>query len=339
MNVTPFGSKRFAEISTIVPVYNESENIVELFGRIKLVLEKVSDDWEIIFVDDGSVDQSVETIKGLRRSDQRVKLIDFSRNFGKEVALSAGLRYSTGKAAILIDCDLQHPPEVIEKMVQKWKEGAEIVFGVRDSRDDESFLKRTFTVVFYSILEKIASIKNCQKIGDFCLLDRKVVDTLNSLLESNRFFKGLINWVGYRQDYVNYAVAKRRLGRSKYNFFKLWNFAIEGITSFSSLPLKVWTYIGIVISLLSITYAIIIIARTFYFGIDVPGYASLIVSILFLGGVQIFSIGVVGEYIGRIYTEVKGRPLYIIRGLYGCSDDMDRANESKTKKAYGDATN
>jgi glycosyltransferase involved in cell wall biosynthesis len=278
--------------------------------------------WELIFVNDGSSDNSLAEALALYEQHAEVNVVDLSRNFGKEIALSAGLDYSTGDAVVEIDADLEHPPEVIVDLVEKWREGFQIVFAKRKSRNAEPVLKRVSARIYYRIFGWLSNIENHDKLGDFCLLDRRVVDKLKEFPEHSRFMKGLVAWTGFRQGFVTYELGSRTSGESKWNYWRLWNFALEGITSFSSLPLKLWTYVGGFIAFLAFLYTVIIVTRTIIFGIDVPGYASLLSVVLFLGGVQLIGLGVLGEYIGRIFTEVKNRPLYLVQEAYG----FDREN-------------
>lgn len=320
MNISP----KVPKISLVVPIYNEAANIAPFYERASKVLDGLTTQWEIICVNDGSRDDSISFLVSLHQQDPRIKVVDLSRNFGKEVALSAGINYISGDAIITIDADLQHPPEVITEMVKKWHEGYEIVFATRRSRKAESWLKRNTSKVFYWLLGWLTDIPSHNKIGDFCLLDRRVVEALKQFPEHNRFMKGLFAWVGFKQNFVMYDMHERNSGTTKWNYWRLWNFAIEGITSFSTVPLQVWTYMGFYIALLSLIYATVIAVRTLALGIDVPGYASLMVSILFIGGVQLISLGIIGEYIGRIYKEVKGRPLYLVRKLYGIDANIKK---------------
>ncbi|GBD39761.1 putative glycosyltransferase [bacterium HR37] len=306
-----------AKISLVVPMYNEAENVSPFYESVSRVLNDIGLPWEMICVNDGSRDNTLTYLIALHQRDPRVKVVDFSRNFGKEVALSAGIDYATGDAVVTIDADLQHPPDVIKELISKWYDGCDIVFAVRRTRKVEGLFKRITTRIFYRVLGWLANIPNHDKIGDFCLLDKRVLEVLRKLPEHNRFMKGLFAWVGFKQDFVVYDLNTRKRGATKWSYWRLWNFALEGITSFSTIPLRMWTYIGFAIALVSFLYAAFIIVHTLVLGIDVPGYASLIVSILFMGGIQLISLGIIGEYIGRIYNEVKERPLYIVREAYG----------------------
>lgn len=301
------------KLSLIVPVFNEEEAIDIFYNSVKKDIFLSSNDIEIIFIDDGSKDRTFEIIKRLESQDKNVKALSFMRNFGKEAALTAGLAYSTGDAVIPIDVDLQHPIEVIPELVKKWQEGADVVLAKSTTRYTDGFLKRKTTEWFYSFHNKISKPAIEENAGDFRLMSRDVVDSLNKLPERNRFMKGLFAWVGGNVAIVEYTQNARSAGVSKFNGWKLWNLALEGITSFSTIPLRIWTYIGIAVAGVSFLYGAWMIFETLAFGNPVRGYPSILVSILFLGGVQLIGIGVLGEYIGRIYIEVKQRPLYVLR--------------------------
>ncbi|NJK63009.1 MAG: glycosyltransferase family 2 protein [Synechococcaceae cyanobacterium SM2_3_1] len=304
-------------ISVVLPCFNEAENLDVLFQRLIPVLESLGTEFEIICVNDGSRDK---TLSELLRYHQRwpvIKVLDLSRNFGKEIALSAGIDAASGDAVIPIDADLQDPPELIQEMVAKWREGFDVVYAVRRTRQGESWLKRMTADWFYQVIDRLSRVPIPRNTGDFRLMDRRVVAAVKQMRERTRFMKGIFAWVGYRQAAIYYDRSPRYQGHSKWNYWRLWNLALEGITSFSSLPLRIWSYIGVFISFLAFLYACVLITRTLLFGVDVPGYASLVVIILFLGGIQLISLGIIGEYIGRIFEEVKARPLYLIRQQYG----------------------
>lgn len=304
-------------LSIVVPMFNEAENIGPFYERLKKVLDNNGESYEIICVNDGSTDATLENLLKLREKDPNIKVVDLSRNFGKEIALTAGLDFSSGMAVIPIDADLQDPPELIPQLVAKWKEGYEVVYAVRKSRLGESLFKKLTAHLFYRLAEKIMDINIPRDTGDFRLMDRSSVDALKNMRERNRFMKGLFAWVGFKQFAIYYERDPRHKGKTKWNFFKLLNFAIEGITSFSYVPLRLATYIGLVIALMSFFYAAYIMISTLIYGNPVPGYPSLITIILFLGGVQLICIGILGEYMGRIYNEVKQRPVYVIRKTFG----------------------
>ena len=284
------------------------------------MIEPLQITYEIICVNDGSQDDTLAKLIKHHHSNHNIKVINLSRNFGKEIALTAGLDHAKGEAVIPIDADLQDPPELIVEMLEKWREGYDVVYAKRRSRQGETWLKQITANGFYRIMQKMTPVRIPQDTGDFRLMDRQVVAALKQLPETHRFMKGLFAWVGFKQTALEYDRLPRYKGRTKWNYWQLWNLAIEGITSFSALPLKVWSYMGLFISLAAFLYALFLIIRTLIFGIDVPGYASLMVAILFMGGVQLISLGVIGEYLGRIYAEVKRRPLYLIRDTYGIVD-------------------
>jgi glycosyltransferase involved in cell wall biosynthesis len=310
----------------VVPCYNEEPNLDRLFERIIFVLDRLNLEYEIICVNDGSTDETLKYLIEYHRRNPVIKVVNFSRNFGKEIALSAGIDYASGQAVVPIDADLQDPPELIDQLLLKWREGYDVVYAVRRSRQGESWLKRMTATAFYRVISQMSPIPIPKDTGDFRLLDRRVVEALKRLPERRRFMKGLFAWVGFKQTSIEYDRAPRYQGTTKWNYWKLWNFALEGITSFSFLPLKIWSYIGLIISLISFVYASFLVIRTLIFGIDVPGYASLMVAVLFLGGVQMVSLGFIGEYLGRVYDEVKQRPLYLIRECYGFDKQKHQSN-------------
>jgi polyisoprenyl-phosphate glycosyltransferase len=305
------------ELSVIVPMYNEEQNIDYLFERLVSALNPLKIKYEIVCVNDGSKDRTLNCLIEYHHRNPAIKVVNLSRNFGKEIALTAGIDYAIGAAVVPIDADLQDPPELIEELIAKWREGYDVVYATRRSRRGESWIKRLTAKIFYQTIESMSPVPIPRNTGDFRLLDRRVVDTLRQLPEHNRFMKGLFAWVGFNQTSILYDRPQRYKGVTKWNYWRLWNFAIDGITSFSFLPLKVWSYVGLTLSLFSFLYASFLIIRTLILGIDVPGYASLMVAVLFLGGVQLLSLGIIGEYLGRVYEEVKGRPLYLVRECYG----------------------
>ncbi|MBD1906355.1 glycosyltransferase family 2 protein [Funiculus sociatus GB2-A5] len=305
------------ELSVIVPVYNEELNIDYLFERLLSVLETLDTSYEIVCVNDGSKDNTLKCLIEHHHRNPVIKVVNLSRNFGKEVALSAGLDYATGAAVVPIDADLQDPPELIKELVEKWREGYDVVYATRRSRGEESWLKQMTANAFYKIIGKMSRVPIPRNTGDFRLLDRRVVEAIKQMPERTRFMKGLFAWVGFKQTSVLFDRPQRYKGTTTWNYWRLWNFAIDGITSFSFLPLKVWSYVGVTISLLSFLYATFLIYRTLLYGVDLPGYASIMVAILFLGGIQLVTLGIIGEYLSRVYEEVKGRPLYLVRDAYG----------------------
>ena len=312
------------ELSIVVPVYNESLNLHHLCERLQGVLLSLNITYEIVLINDGSRDDTLEVARHCQQCYANLVVIDLSRNFGKEIAMTAGIDHARGRALIPIDADLQDPPELIVTMLEKWREGYDVVCATRRERLGEGWLKRFTAAGFYQTISKMSSVPIPANTGDFRLLDRTVVEALKQLPERTRFMKGLFAWVGYRQITIYFDRAPRFAGQTTWNYWKLWNFALDGITAFSSLPLKVWSYLGVSIAICSLLYAIILIIRTLIFGTDVPGYASLMVAVLFLGSIQLIAIGVLGEYLGRVYEEVKQRPLYLIRQMYP-PKDLDSA--------------
>ncbi|WP_347337940.1 glycosyltransferase family 2 protein [Photobacterium angustum] len=298
-------------ISLIVPVYNEEEAIPLFYKEVKSKLSAYN--FEIIFINDGSNDKTEDVINELQVNDKIIKMINFSRNFGKEAALFAGLEAAKGDAVIPIDVDLQDPIEVIPEMIERWENGYDVVLAKRIDRSTDSVIKRKTAEWFYSIHNKISSPKIESNVGDFRLMSRSVVNNILLLPERNLFMKGILSWVGGNVYIIEYKRAERIAGETKFNGWKLWNLALEGITSFSTIPLRVWTYVGISISLLSFIYGLWMIIEHMVWGNSVPGYSSIMVSILFLGGIQLIGIGILGEYIGRIYIESKKRPRYLVK--------------------------
>lgn len=308
-----------ATVALIVPVHNEESAIAPFLAAVREhtdPLKQAGVAFDFIFVNDGSSDATLDRLIEAQQADPRIRVIDLSRNFGKEAALTAGLDCCDADAAIPMDADLQDPPHVIPLLVEKWREGFEVVLAKRASRATDSFLKQRSASMFYRVHNWIAQQKIPQDVGDFRLIDRQVIEALRSLPERRRFMKGLFAWVGFRSATVEYSRDQRSAGQSKFSGWRLWNFALEGITSFSSAPLEVWTYVGATISAFAFLYGLLIIAKTLVFGIDVPGYASLLVSVLFLGGIQLLGIGIIGQYLGRVYAEIKQRPIYIVRRKY-----------------------
>jgi glycosyltransferase involved in cell wall biosynthesis len=274
----------------------------------------------LLFIDDGSSDRTLEVIRAAHAADPRVRGLSLSRNFGKEAALSAGLDSARGLAVIPMDVDLQDPPEVIAPMLAQWRAGFDVVYGVRDNRETDSLPKRLTADLYYRAHNWLSSDKIPEHAGDFRLLDRRVVEVIKSMPERNRFMKGLFAWAGFKSAAVLYHREERTVGTTKFNYWKLWTLAVDGITSASTVPLRVWSYLGGAVALFALGYAIFIVVRTLTSGIEVPGYASMMVAVLFLGGLQLLSLGVLGEYVGRILTEVKHRPLYVVRETIGSQD-------------------
>ena len=302
--------------SVIIPCYNEGENVPILFGRLVPVLEGLGVSFEVICINDGSSDNTLDRLVEIQKTQPSLRVIDLSRNFGKEKALSAGLFHSRGQAVVPMDADLQHPPEAIADMLAQWRQGWEVVFARRDARAGQGLSERLFAKGFYWVFDHLSDVRLPREVGDFRLMDRKVVDTINTMPERSRFMKGIFAWVGYRHTEIVYHQAERAAGVSKFNSLKLLRFAFDGLTSFSNFPLRVWGGVGAVISSLAFFYIVVRIIRTIFWGIDVPGYESILVSVLFLGGMQLLTLGIIGDYLGRVFDEVKGRPLFIIRKLY-----------------------
>ena len=308
-------------LTLAVPFYNEAATIQAFADAILPVLDSVPDtQWEIVCVDDGSSDGTLLKLVALAQVDPRFRVLEFSRNFGKEAALTAAIDAAKGAAVVPIDADLQDPPELIAQMVQAWRNGAEVVLARRSDRSSDGMMKRQTAAWFYKLHNRLSKTKIPENVGDFRLMDRIVVDALKQLPERQRFMKGLFAWVGFRTVTIDYARAPRTAGETKFSGFALWNFALEGLTGFSTAPLKIWTYLGALCALGTLLYAIYLITVTVLFGNKVPGYTSLFVAITFFGSVQLISVGLLGEYIGRIYVETKQRPAYLIRKTYGGHD-------------------
>ncbi len=305
------------QLSVILPFHNESEGVRPLLQRLNPVLTQLGMSYELICIDDGSTDETYTSLLRERDLDQRLKIVRFARNFGKETALTCGLHLAKGGIAITMDSDLQHPPEIIPQLIDRWREGLQIVRAARISRDTDSTFRKILSKTFYALFRRIADIEMPEGAGDFCLIDRKAIDAINALPERNRFMKGLTAWVGFKQGSVPFEVEPRESGHTNWNFFRLLRFAIDGISGFSTLPLRIWTWCGALISLIALAYATYLVFETLIYGNNVPGYASLMVGILFLGGLQLLSLGIIGEYMARIFTEVKARPLYLISERIG----------------------
>ena len=303
--------------SIVVPVYNEIESLAELHNRLEVVLDSLGSPWELILVDDGSSDGSTEAILGIADQDPRVIPIIFARNFGHQIAITAGLDYSSGEAVIIIDADLQDPPEVIPDLVEKWKDGYEVVFAVRTEREGEGWFKKFTASLFYRIILRITDVKIPLDTGDFRLLDRQAVDTLNQMRERHRFPRGMAAWIGFRQIGVPYRRVARFAGTTKYPFRKMFRLALDAITGFSYFPLQLATYLGFICAGVSAIAIPVVIAMRLTGSQAFLGQATTLIAVLFLGGVQLISLGILGEYLGRLYDEAKGRPLYIVRKVKG----------------------
>ncbi len=315
------------KLSLVVPMYNEQEVLEKLFAIVEPILQSTGMDFEVVCVNDGSKDNTLPLLLKLQTQKRYIKIVDLSRNFGKERGLIAGMDHATGDAIILLDVDLQDPPEAILKLIEKWRDGFQVVFTVRPNRQSDSWLKRKTSEFFYRSYNKIAAVPIQQNVSDFCIIDRIALDSVLKLRERSRFTKGIIAWVGYKTTVIELERAPRMAGESKWSMWKLWNFALDGITGFSTVPLRFWSYIGGAVSFIAFIYGIVILLDTLINGRDAPGYASLMLVVLFLGGIQLISLGVLGEYLGRVYTEVKGRPLYIVQKVYetGLTHDSNSA--------------
>jgi polyisoprenyl-phosphate glycosyltransferase len=302
-------------ISLLVTLYDEAENVAALLASLERVAEGLDFDVEVVAVNDGSRDATLAALQAYRPSAFSLVVVDLSRNFGKEAALTAGLAYVRGEAVIPLDADLQDPPELIPQLLAQWQGGFEVVLARRSDRSSDGFMKRTSAHSFYKVINGLSDVAIPEDVGDFRLMDRAVVEVLRELPESRRFMKGLLAWAGFRTTVVDYVRPPRAAGESKFNGWRLWNLALEGVTSFSTFPLRVWTYVGFAIAALSFLYGTVIVLRTLIAGVDVPGYASLLVVILFLGGVQLIGLGIMGEYLGRSYLEAKRRPPFVVRAV------------------------
>jgi glycosyltransferase involved in cell wall biosynthesis len=311
-----------ALLSVVIPLYNESGSLSALHRRLGAVLDRLpAGRSEIVFVDDGSRDATFAEVAALQAGDRRLRAIRFARNFGKEAAMAAGLRAARGDVVVLMDGDLQHPPELIADMLACWRGGAQMVTAVRRSRATDPWLRRQLSRAFYRLFERVSEVSLAEGGGDFRLFDRVVVDAINSLPERTRFMKGITSWVGFRQQEIEFEPAERESGSSAWSLLRLMRYAIDGLSAFSTLPLRVWSLLGLVLATLSVLYGGWLTLRTLIWGIDVPGYASIMVAVLFLSGIQLISLGVLGEYIGRIFTEVKMRPMYLVADRLGFEED------------------
>lgn len=300
------------ELSIVIPVFNEGENIPALLARLLPVLAGITAHYEVLFVDDGSSDDTLARVRKAAAEEPRIRALSFSRNFGKEIALAAGIDHAHGDAVVLIDADLQHPPETIATFVAKWREGYDMVYGQRTDREADGPLRRWLTMKFYALFNQFGETPLPNGAGDYRLMDRKVVDALRKFGERARFTKGLYAWVGFKSIGVPFEIEERLHGTSKWGYGKLTRFAFDGLSSFSTLPLKLATYVGVFISLCAFGYALVTALKTFILGADVPGFPTIVVSVMFFSGIQLIFLGVIGEYIGRIFAEVKRRPLYLV---------------------------
>ncbi len=316
-------------LTVVVPVLDEEGGLQRLFDALAPALEETGMSWSILFVDDGSTDGTLSAIRALRGKDARVTAVALSRNFGKEIAIAAGLRYAQGDAIVLMDADLQHPPQVIPGFVARWREGYDVVLGQRRDSKALGLARRFWSRSFHVLFRTIARTEMTPGAADFVLLDRKAVDALNRLGERTRFTKGLYGWIGYHSTTVPFECVVRASGKSRWGFVRLMQFALDGLVSFSNVPLKIWSYMGLVVSFLALAYSLVFFVRTLLYGADVPGFPSLIVSVMFFAGVQLISLGVIGEYLARIYEEVKARPLFLVAEEIGVTRPAEEAVGSR----------
>ena len=308
-------------LSLVVPCYNEAAGLASFWARASDALDALGFPAEAVFVDDGSTDATFAVLSALAARDARVRVVVLSRNFGKEIALAAGIDHARGDAVVPIDADLQHPPELLAALVASWRDGHDVVIALRRDRATDSALRRLASDLFHRVFTRVAPVPVPRGAGDFRLMARPVVDALRAMPERTRYMKGMYAWVGFKTSTVDYDVDERTEGRSRYGFFRLWRLALDGIVSFSSLPLRVSSFLGALFAVVAIAYGAWLVVRTLRHGIEVPGYASLMVVVLFLGGVQLLSLGVIGEYLGRVHDEVKARPLYVVRARLGFPGD------------------
>lgn len=318
-------------LSIIVPMYNEEEVIDTFFNVMEQTLASIDMNYEIICVDDGSKDKTLQLLKEQHIKNPNIKVIALSRNFGKEAAMTAAIDFCSGDAVIPMDADLQDPPEIIGDMIREWRKGYDVVYAKRVSRDSDTLVKRNTAGLFYKFFNKISDIKIPENVGDYRLMDKKVVDAIKQLPEKDRFMKGLFCWPGFKSTTVEFSRQNRSQGTTKFNYWKLWNFALSGITSFSTAPIRLGVYLGLSVSAFAFIYGVIIIAKTLIYGADSPGYASLMTVVLFVGGIQLFFLGLMGEYLGRIYKEVKNRPIYYTAEQIGFQNN--KVNSS-LRKSY-----
>lgn len=313
--LAPRKSGEVPSISIVAPAYNEQEVLGEFHRRVTEVMASLGCQYEIVLVNDGSRDNTLALMYALRERDPHISVVDLSRNFGKEIALSAGLDHTKGDVVVVLDSDLQDPPELIPQMLDIWREGYDVVYGMRTARDGETWFKKTTAKYFYRLIKSVSRVDIPKDTGDFRLMSRRAVEALSKLREEHRFMKGLFAWVGFPSSPFLYRRDPRAAGETKWNYWKLWNFALEGITSFTVAPLKVSTYLGMLIAVLALLYAVFVIWKALVYSDPVRGYPSLMTVVLFLGGVQLISVGLLGEYVGRIFNEVKRRPLYLVNRL------------------------
>jgi glycosyltransferase involved in cell wall biosynthesis len=324
-------------VSVVIPILNETRGLPALEQRLRGVLDGLGRAWEVVFVDDGSTDGTLEALRQLHQRDPRYKAVSLSRNFGKEIAVAAGMRFATGDGVVVMDGDLQHPPEVIPEFVEKWEQGYDIVYAQRLSRDTDAALHRWSARTFYRIFRLATGTELPDGAGDFRLLDRKTVDVFNRMGERARFNKGLYAWMGFRSTGIPYEVEARFDGQSRWRPRQLLRFALDGLASFTTLPLRIWSYIGLLVGASAFIYTAIFLTKTLIYGIDVPGFPTLVISVMFLAGVQLISLGVIGEYLGRVYEEVKGRPLFIVSETIGTDQTASDATAQTAQRGARNA--
>ena len=309
------------KVTILIPCYNEEQSLPLLYQELSSLIDSHQEyDWEILFVNDGSKDNTINVIRQLKSlvgGGKHISYIDLSRNFGKEAAMLAGFDYATSDCMVIMDADLQHPPHLIPKMLKYWEEGYDDVYAKRTTRGKESWLRKNLSLLYYKLLQKTTRVEILQNVGDFRLLDRKCIDTLKQLRESERYTKGMFCWIGFNKKEIEFEQGDRVAGQTSWNYLGLFNLAIEGITSFTIAPLRLSTMIGVIVSLIAFIYMCVIIAKTLIWGEDVQGFPTLMVVILFLGGVQLLSLGIIGEYLGRIFHETKNRPVYVVKEYKG----------------------
>lgn len=306
------------KVTILIPCYNEEQSLPLLYEQLAILTDSHAEyNWEILFVNDGSKDNTIQLIKQLSQKDNRIAYLDLSRNFGKEAAMLAGFDYATGDCMVIMDADLQHPPHLIPEMLQHWEAGYDDVYAKRTTRGKESWLRKNLSLLYYKLLQKTTRVEILQNVGDFRLLDRKCIDTLKQLRESERYTKGMFCWIGFSKKEIEFEQGDRVAGQTSWNYLSLFNLAIEGITSFTIAPLRLSTMMGVIVSIIAFIYMCVIITKTIIWGEDVQGFPTLMVIILFLGGVQLLSLGIIGEYLGRIFHETKNRPVYVVKEYKG----------------------
>ena len=304
------GERRPQLLSVVCPAFNEAQNLAALHASLDRTLSGAGQAYELVFINDGSTDATLSVMRGLKARQANITLVDLSRNYGKEVAMSAGLDHARGDAVVIIDADLQHPPETILEMIDGWRAGYDIVYGIRRDREEDGWLRRKTAEAFYKVMGRLGRAPIPANAGDFRLLSRKSVDAIKTIREHHRFMKGVFAWVGFPTMAVQYDVGPRAAGVSKFNFWALWNFSIEGLTSHTLAPLKASTYLGLAVAIIALVYGAVVVGQTLLLGNPVPGYPTLVTLMLFLGGIQLIVLGVMGEYLGRVFNETKSRPLY-----------------------------